>query len=64
VAELEEVFSKECDRTRAFQLLEEIKGCLISLLFETGDLSPSGRAPRGGKSKELSEPGTFPTVGR
>jgi uncharacterized protein YaaR (DUF327 family) len=33
MAELEEVFLKESDRTRAFQLLEEIKGCLISLLF-------------------------------
>jgi uncharacterized protein YaaR (DUF327 family) len=33
MTELEDVFSKESDRTRAFQLMEEIKGCLISLLF-------------------------------
>jgi uncharacterized protein YaaR (DUF327 family) len=33
MAELEHVFSEEGDRTRALRLLEEIKGCLISLLF-------------------------------
>lgn len=31
--ELEEVFREEGDRTRAIALMEEIKGCLISLLF-------------------------------
>ena len=31
--ELEEVFRRESDRSRAIVLLEEIKGCLISLLF-------------------------------
>jgi uncharacterized protein YaaR (DUF327 family) len=31
--ELEEVFRQEGGRTRALQLMEEIKGCLISLLF-------------------------------
>jgi uncharacterized protein YaaR (DUF327 family) len=33
LAELEEVFQQESGRTRALQLMEEIKGCLISLLF-------------------------------
>lgn len=33
MAELEEVFSKEGGRVRALQLMEEIKGCLISLLL-------------------------------
>lgn len=33
MAELENVFSREGGRTRALQLMEEIKGCLISLLF-------------------------------
>ena len=33
MAELEEVFRQESGRTRALQLMEEIKGCLISLLF-------------------------------
>lgn len=33
MAELEAVFSKEGGRTRVLQLMEEIKGCLISLLF-------------------------------
>ena len=31
--ELEEAFRQESGRTRALQLMEEIKGCLISLLF-------------------------------
>jgi uncharacterized protein YaaR (DUF327 family) len=31
--ELEQVFHQEGGRTRALQLMEEIKGCLISLLF-------------------------------
>ena len=31
--ELEEAFQQESGRTRALQLMEEIKGCLISLLF-------------------------------
>lgn len=31
--ELERVFLQEGGRTRALQLMEEIKGCLISLLF-------------------------------
>ncbi|NLL37399.1 MAG: DUF327 domain-containing protein [Fretibacterium sp.] len=31
--ELEEVFKREGDRSRAIALMEEIKGCLISLLF-------------------------------
>lgn len=33
MAELEEVFFQESGRTRTLQLMEEIKGCLISLLF-------------------------------
>jgi len=33
MAELEEAFSCEGDKTRALLLLEEIKGCLISLLM-------------------------------
>ncbi|MDR1732137.1 MAG: DUF327 family protein [Synergistaceae bacterium] len=33
MAELEQIFSQESNRTRTLQLLEEIKGCLISLLF-------------------------------
>ena len=33
LAELEEAFRQESGRTRALQLMEEIKGCLISLLF-------------------------------
>jgi uncharacterized protein YaaR (DUF327 family) len=33
LAELEAVFRQESGRTRALQLMEEIKGCLISLLF-------------------------------
>ena len=33
LAELEQVFREEGGRTRALQLMEEIKGCLISLLF-------------------------------
>jgi uncharacterized protein YaaR (DUF327 family) len=33
LSELEEVFRQEGGRTRALQLMEEIKGCLISLLF-------------------------------
>ena len=33
LAELEETFLQESGRTRALQLMEEIKGCLISLLF-------------------------------
>jgi uncharacterized protein YaaR (DUF327 family) len=31
--ELEDVFRQESGRTRTLQLMEEIKGCLISLLF-------------------------------
>jgi uncharacterized protein YaaR (DUF327 family) len=31
--ELEEAFRQESGRTRTLQLMEEIKGCLISLLF-------------------------------
>jgi uncharacterized protein YaaR (DUF327 family) len=31
--ELEEIFRQEGGRTRALRLMEEIKGCLISLLF-------------------------------
>ena len=31
--ELEEAFRQESGRTRALRLMEEIKGCLISLLF-------------------------------
>jgi uncharacterized protein YaaR (DUF327 family) len=31
--ELEDVFRQESGRTRGLQLMEEIKGCLISLLF-------------------------------
>jgi uncharacterized protein YaaR (DUF327 family) len=33
LTELEGVFQREGGRTRALQLMEEIKGCLISLLF-------------------------------
>ena len=33
LTELEAVFRQESGRTRALQLMEEIKGCLISLLF-------------------------------
>ena len=33
LAELESVFRQEGGRTRALQLMEEIKGCLISLLL-------------------------------
>ncbi|MDR1977611.1 MAG: DUF327 family protein [Synergistaceae bacterium] len=33
LGELENVFRQEGGRTRALQLMEEIKGCLISLLF-------------------------------
>ena len=33
LSELEDVFRQESGRTRALQLMEEIKGCLISLLF-------------------------------
>ena len=33
ITELEEAFRQEGGRTRALQLMEEIKGCLISLLF-------------------------------
>jgi len=33
LAELEEVFRQESGRTRSLRLMEEIKGCLISLLF-------------------------------
>jgi uncharacterized protein YaaR (DUF327 family) len=33
LAELEEVFNQESGRTRMLQLMEEIKGCLISLLL-------------------------------
>jgi uncharacterized protein YaaR (DUF327 family) len=33
LSELEDVFRQEGGRTRALQLMEEIKGCLISLLF-------------------------------
>ncbi|MDR1048467.1 MAG: DUF327 family protein [Synergistaceae bacterium] len=33
LAELEEVFRQEGGRSRALRLMEEIKGCLISLLF-------------------------------
>jgi uncharacterized protein YaaR (DUF327 family) len=33
LSELEAVFRQEGGRTRALQLMEEIKGCLISLLF-------------------------------
>ena len=33
LAELEEAFRHESGRTKALQLMEEIKGCLISLLF-------------------------------
>jgi uncharacterized protein YaaR (DUF327 family) len=33
LAGLEEAFRQESGRTRALQLMEEIKGCLISLLF-------------------------------
>jgi uncharacterized protein YaaR (DUF327 family) len=33
LTELEEIFKQEGGRTRALQLMEEIKGCLISLLF-------------------------------
>jgi uncharacterized protein YaaR (DUF327 family) len=33
LSELEQVFSQEGGRARALQLMEEIKGCLISLLF-------------------------------
>ena len=33
LAELEDAFRQESGRTRALQLMEEIKGCLISLLF-------------------------------
>lgn len=33
MTELEEAFQQESGRTRALQLMEEIKGCLISLLF-------------------------------
>ena len=33
LSELEEVFQQEGGRTQALQLMEEIKGCLISLLF-------------------------------
>jgi len=31
--ELEDAFRQESGRTKALQLMEEIKGCLISLLF-------------------------------
>ena len=31
--ELESVFAREGERTRMLQLMEEIKGCLFSLLF-------------------------------
>ncbi|MGI6252976.1 MAG: DUF327 family protein [Aminivibrio sp.] len=31
--ELEEIFSREGERTRVLQLMEEVKGCLISLLL-------------------------------
>ncbi|GHS86511.1 hypothetical protein AGMMS49957_04800 [Synergistales bacterium] len=33
LAELEKVFKQESGRTRALQLMEEIKGCIVSLLF-------------------------------
>jgi len=33
LAELDEAFRQESGRTKALQLMEEIKGCLISLLF-------------------------------
>jgi uncharacterized protein YaaR (DUF327 family) len=33
LAELEDIFRQESGRTRALQLMEEIKGCLISLLL-------------------------------
>lgn len=33
LAELENIFQQESGRTRALQLMEEIKGCLISLLL-------------------------------
>ena len=33
LSELEQIFSQEGGRARALQLMEEIKGCLISLLF-------------------------------
>lgn len=33
LVELEEAFQQESGRTKALQLMEEIKGCLISLLF-------------------------------
>ena len=33
LTELEKAFRQESGRTRALQLMEEIKGCLISLLF-------------------------------
>jgi uncharacterized protein YaaR (DUF327 family) len=33
LSELEEVFRQEGGRSRALRLMEEIKGCLISLLF-------------------------------
>jgi len=33
MAELEGVFQREGERTRMFQLMEEVKGCLISLLL-------------------------------
>jgi uncharacterized protein YaaR (DUF327 family) len=33
LSELENIFRQEGSRTRALQLMEEIKGCLISLLF-------------------------------
>ena len=33
LAELEEIFQQESGRTMALLLMEEIKGCLISLLF-------------------------------
>lgn len=31
--DLEEVLAREADRTKIFSLIDEIKGCLISLLF-------------------------------
>ncbi|GHV44420.1 hypothetical protein FACS1894204_01530 [Synergistales bacterium] len=33
LAELEKAFNHESGRTRALQLMEEIKGCIMSLLF-------------------------------
>jgi uncharacterized protein YaaR (DUF327 family) len=33
ITELEDAIAKEGDRTRLLSLVEEIKGCLISLLF-------------------------------